>query len=44
MMTILEMWGTASILLVAAWLVWESTLEVDRRRSTKYKLGNEDEK
>lgn len=42
-MTILELWGTAAILLVAAWLVWESTLDVDRRRDTKYKMGERDE-
>lgn len=42
-MSVFEMWGTAAVLLVAAWLVWESTLEVDRRRDTKYKLGAKDE-
>lgn len=43
MMTILELWGAACVVLVAAWLVWESTLEVDRRRDTKYKIGERDE-
>lgn len=42
-MTIFEMWGTACLLLVGAWLLWESTLEVDRLRDNKYKLGENHE-